>query len=126
MDQVGLGVAERERAGERGQRPAALGIRHGAKIVRHQPDLIVPSVLEGEAVEEGGEAVHGASSAPSPWPPPGREAPSFSSSPYPTRRSGRAARPRVRHQWTRASSSPWVTQTSWAPLATIVVVRPAQ
>ena len=64
-DETGFGMWEAECAGERCQRPAALGIACRAKIVDHQPQLIVAARLVSEAVEQLGEAVHEPSL---PWP----------------------------------------------------------
>ena len=61
-DQARFGVREAQRAGERGQRPAALGIGRRAEIIRHQPQLVVAAGLVGEAVEKFGEAVHASAS----------------------------------------------------------------
>jgi hypothetical protein len=61
-DEAGLGVLERQRAGERRQRIAALGIGRRAEKLGHQPQLGVAAVLIGEAIEQFGEAVHA-------WPP---------------------------------------------------------
>src|SRR6516225_6542557 len=57
-DETCFGMWEAECAGERRQRPAALGIACRAKIVDHQPQLIVAARLVSEAVEQLGEAVH--------------------------------------------------------------------
>ena len=57
-DHVRLGVLERQRIGERGQRPAALRVARAGEIVGHQPQLVVAAGLVGEAVEQFGEAVH--------------------------------------------------------------------
>ncbi len=60
-DHARLGMLEGERAGERRQREAALGVGRGPEIFGHQPQLVVAARLVGEAVEQLGEAVHGAS-----------------------------------------------------------------
>ncbi len=57
-DQAGLGVSERQRPGDGGQRVAALGIGRGAEIIGEQPQLGIAAGLIGEAVEQGREAVH--------------------------------------------------------------------
>ena len=57
-DQAGLGVLERQRAGQRRQRVAAIGILGLAKIGGDQPQLVVAAGLIGEAIEQFGEAVH--------------------------------------------------------------------
>ena len=43
----------------RGQRIAAVGIGRGAKIVDEQPELAVAAGRQDEAVEKGGEGLHG-------------------------------------------------------------------
>ena len=40
-DHARLGMLERQRAGERRERIAAIGIGHGAEIIRDQPQLAV-------------------------------------------------------------------------------------
>ena len=50
-DQSGLGMLERQRAGEGGQRIAAVGILDFAEITRDQPQLVVAAGLVGETVE---------------------------------------------------------------------------
>ena len=62
-DHAGLGVLERQRAGERRERKAALRIGRRAQIVGDQPQLVVAARLVGEAVEQFGEAVHAGSPA---------------------------------------------------------------
>ena len=62
-DQPRLGVLERQRAGQRRQRVAAVGIGGLAKIGREQPQLVVAAGLVGEAVEQFGEAVHASASS---------------------------------------------------------------
>ena len=57
-DDAGLGVAERERAGDRRERVAAIRIGRFAEIIRQQPQLGVAAGLIGEAIEQRGEAVH--------------------------------------------------------------------
>ena len=64
-DQAGLGVRETQRAGQRRERPAALGIGRRAEIIGDQPQLVVARRLVGEAVEKFGEAVHASASPPS-------------------------------------------------------------
>ena len=59
-DHAGLGMLERQRAGQSRQRIAALRIGRGAQIIRDQPQLVVAARLVGEAVEQFGERVHGA------------------------------------------------------------------
>ena len=49
-----------EAAGQRGERPAAVGVGAGAQVVGDQPELGVARRREGEAFEEVGEAAHGA------------------------------------------------------------------
>ena len=61
-DQSGLGVLERQCAGERRQRVAAIGILDLAKIRGDQPQLVVAAGLIGEAVQQFGEAIHASSS----------------------------------------------------------------
>ena len=61
-DQSRLGVLERQRAGQRRQRIAAIGIVGLAKIGRDQPQLVVAAGLIGEAIEQFGEAVHASAS----------------------------------------------------------------
>src|SRR5258707_926695 len=63
-DQPRLCVFERERAGERGERVAAVGIFDLAKIVCEKPQLVVAAGLVGEAIEQFGEAVHASASSP--------------------------------------------------------------
>jgi hypothetical protein len=58
-DQPGLGLLEHERPGHGGERIATIGIGGVAEIVGEQPQLGVAAGLVAEAVEEGGEAVHG-------------------------------------------------------------------
>src|SRR6202012_3717676 len=118
-DQARLGVLERQRAGQRRQCVAAVRVLGGAKIIRYQPQLVVAAGLIGEAIEQLGEAVHASASSVAGASP-------SSSSPYPTRSSGSAGRPLAVHQCTSASSWPWVTQISPAPVASIVAVRPSQ
>jgi hypothetical protein len=55
-------VLERQRAGECGQRVAAIGILDDAKIARDQPELVVAAGLIGETIEQFGEAIHASSS----------------------------------------------------------------
>ena len=62
-DQSRLGMLERQRAGQRRQRVAAIGICRLAKIRREQPQLVVAAGLVGEPVEQFGETVHGAASS---------------------------------------------------------------
>jgi hypothetical protein len=57
-DEARLGMRETQRAGERGQRPAALGVGSRAEVVGHQPQLVVAAALVGEAVQKFGEAIH--------------------------------------------------------------------
>src|SRR5690242_7256888 len=57
-DGAALGVAEAERAGERGERPAALGIGRCAQILRDQSYFGIAPGLVSETVEEFGERVH--------------------------------------------------------------------
>ena len=64
-DQAGLGVRKAQRAGQRGERPAALGIGRRAEIIGDQPQLVVARRLVGEAVQKFGEAVHASASPPS-------------------------------------------------------------
>ena len=54
-----LDAGDVEVAGERRQRIAAVGVRRGAEIVGHQPQLGVPLGRQHEPVEEGGEGAHG-------------------------------------------------------------------
>ena len=61
-DQSGFCVFERQRAGQRRQRVAAVGIGRVAKIRRDQPQLVVAAGLIGEAVKQFGEAVHASAS----------------------------------------------------------------
>ena len=49
-----------EAAGQRGERPAAVGVGRGPQVVGDQPELGVARRREGEAFEEIGEAAHGA------------------------------------------------------------------
>ncbi len=51
-------MAEDEIAGQRGERIAAVGIRRGGEIIRHQPQLGIALGLVGELIEEAGEAFH--------------------------------------------------------------------
>lgn len=55
-------MLEAERAGERGQRVAAVGIADLAKITGEQPQLVVAAGLVGEAIQEFGEAIHASAS----------------------------------------------------------------
>ncbi len=57
-DQPRLGVTERQRPGDGGERIAALGIGRGAEIIFEQSQLGVAAAFIGEAVEESGEPVH--------------------------------------------------------------------
>ena len=52
-------MLERQRAGQRREREAALRVRRGAQIIGDQPQLVVAAGLIGEAVEQLGELVHG-------------------------------------------------------------------
>ena len=78
-DHVRLGVLERERIGERGQRPAAIRVGRAAEIVGHQPQLVVAAGLVGETIEQFGEAVHASwdSSRASSWASPSAAAPAM-------------------------------------------------
>ena len=51
-------MREVERAGECGQRPAALGIAGRAKIIHQQPQLVIAAWLIGKTVEKLGKAIH--------------------------------------------------------------------
>jgi hypothetical protein len=64
-DQAGLGLLEHEGVGQGREGIAALRIGGVAEIVHEQPQLGVAARLVGEAVEKGGEAVHGSPPAPS-------------------------------------------------------------
>jgi hypothetical protein len=50
-DHAGLGVLERQRAGQRRERKAALRVWRGAEVIGDQPQLVVAAGLIGEAVE---------------------------------------------------------------------------
>ncbi len=50
-DQAGLGVLERQRAGQRRQRVAAIGIADLAEVSLQQPQLVVAAGLVGEAIQ---------------------------------------------------------------------------
>ena len=63
VDQARLGVAERQGADERRQRPTPFGVGHGAEMLGHQAELGVTSVLEGEAIEQRSKPIHGSASA---------------------------------------------------------------
>ena len=56
--QRGLGGGEVEPAGQRRQRPAAIGIGRLAQIGLDQPQLGVARRLVGERIEQGGEGLH--------------------------------------------------------------------
>ena len=99
-DHSRFGMREGEHTGKRRQRPSTLGIGRAAKIVRHQPQLVVAAGFICKAIEQLGEAVHGVSAESAISPTPSLS----SSSPYPTMSSGRARKPCVRLQWTSASS----------------------
>ncbi len=58
-DQVGLGMLERQHAGQRRQGPAPLRVRRRAEKLDHQPQLVVAGGLVSEAIKQEGEAVHG-------------------------------------------------------------------
>ena len=121
-DDVRLGLLEHEHVGHGGERPAAVRVGRMGEIVHQKPQLRVAARLVHEPVEEGGEAVHGR--RPSDVTvvlsgQGGRSGSASPSSPYPRRCSGRALMPIVPHQWTSASSWPWVTQTSPAPVSRI-------
>src|SRR5262245_50764519 len=64
-DQTGFGVRKTERSGERRKRPAALWIAGGAKIIDHQPQLVVAAWFVSEAIEQLGKTIHEVSSPPS-------------------------------------------------------------
>jgi hypothetical protein len=49
-NEAGLGVREAERAGQRRERPAALGIGRRTEIIGDQAELVVARRLVGEAV----------------------------------------------------------------------------
>ena len=57
-DERGLRIPEAERAGERRQAPAAVGIGDGAEIIQHQRQLDVALRGIEEAVEQLGEGLH--------------------------------------------------------------------
>ncbi len=63
-DEAGLGVLKGQGAGQGGERIAAFGIGRRTEVIRHQPQLAEARMLEGEAVEEFGEAVHALSPTP--------------------------------------------------------------
>jgi hypothetical protein len=60
-DQVGLCMLKSQRAGECREGEATLRVGRAAKIVGHQPQLVVAAGLVGEAIEQFGEAIHDAS-----------------------------------------------------------------
>ena len=111
-------------AGQGGERIAAVRVRRVAEIIHQQPQLGVAARLVGEAVEEGGEAVHAAPPAPR------RPLEPFLGLAFVAiAEHVQRAAPGCRgcsHQWTRASSWPWVTQTSPAPVSRIVRQRSSQ
>ena len=57
-NQSGLGVLKGKRACQSRECISALGIGRRAKIVRHQPQLVVARRFEREAIEKLGETVH--------------------------------------------------------------------
>ena len=63
-NQSGLGVFERQRAGQRGERVAAIGILGLAEIAGKQPQLAIAAGLTGKPIEQLGEAVHASRSSP--------------------------------------------------------------
>ena len=56
--QGGLGCRKVEAAGQRRQRPAAIGIGRLAQVGLDQPQLGVAGRLVGQRIEEGGESLH--------------------------------------------------------------------
>jgi hypothetical protein len=64
-DQPGFGVRKAQPASERSERPAALRIASGAKIIDHQPQLVVAARFISKAIEQLGKTIHDASSPPS-------------------------------------------------------------
>src|SRR5262249_8080950 len=97
-EQGGLGAGKAEAAGQRRQRPAAIGIGRLVQIRLDQPELGVARRLVGEGIEQGGEGLH--------------QVPSSS---RPARWRASASIPIERAMWTRASSRPCVTHTLGAP-----------
>ena len=57
-------MLKRKRAGQRRERPAALGVGGATEIIRHQPQLVVAAGLVGQAIEQFCELVHGATPGP--------------------------------------------------------------
>src|SRR6202790_3187311 len=72
-DQARFCVLERQRAGQRRERVATIGIFDLTKITGQQPQLVVAAGLVGEAVEQFGKTVHASASSA------GRASPSSSS-----------------------------------------------
>ena len=63
-DKSGLGVLERQCAGQRSQRVAAIRIRRLAKICGDQPQFVIAAGFVGKTVEQFGETVHEPPSSP--------------------------------------------------------------
>ena len=62
-NEAGLGMAKRQCACQRRQRPAAIRVGHLAKIVRDQPQLVVAAGLVGQTIKQMREAIHDAASS---------------------------------------------------------------
>src|SRR5690606_24847305 len=86
--------------GQSCQGPPSVRVFGVGKIILDQAQLDAAPRGENQAVKQLGEGLQTTSSC--------------SSSPRPIRESARPRIPRKRHQWIRASSLPWVTQTSGA------------
>ena len=103
------GERERQAAGQGGERVAAVRIRGGAKVVGEQSDLAAALGRGCQPVEQFGETLH-----------------QSASSSKPTSASARPLRPMSVSWRTSASSRPWVTQTSDAPVSRMVATSSGQ